>query len=424
MSKSNLKSHLTKLVKSARDNEKDQRRWKILFALEELLGRNRRMVYAAIAMKVCNKVTRFYRPPPYRPKSIINSVEEWFNDSIPPQIGEGGWVKEIVHEPSVYSKKPDHINDEIRPAFSKYDKSHAFPRAYLCCLKNAKIVIDNGEVIPSDDKVFDDFTFECGKSIEGGEVFKSYIDMPQFRRGVLATITSIAGAKNYYHWIFDDLPRLKLLEGVIDEIDYLIVPHDLKRFHLETLNLLGFPEGRLLKIKDDMHLQCERLFVPSFGSTWNMSWTCEFLRDSFLPDDLAEPHRLIYISRKDAPYRKIINEEEVEDYLREIGFEIVQMSGLSFLEQVKICAEAKIVVGPHGAGLSNIIFCRDAKVLEIFPPSCVNVCYWSLINIDGAEYYYLIGDDTPGNLPSSQRNFRVDMGRFKRTLEKMMGEFK
>jgi hypothetical protein len=49
MSKLILKSHLTKLVKSARDNEKDQRRWKILFALEELLGRNRRMVYAAIA---------------------------------------------------------------------------------------------------------------------------------------------------------------------------------------------------------------------------------------------------------------------------------------------------------------------------------------------------------------------------------------
>ena len=423
MSKSNLKSHLTKLVKSARDNEKDQRRWKILFALEELLGRNRRMVYAAIALKVRHKVTRFYHPPPYRPKSIINSVEEWFNDCIPPQIRDGGWVKEIVPEQSVHSKKSDHVNDEIQPAFSKYDKSHAFPKAYLCCLKNANIVIDNGEVIPSDDKVFDDLTFECGKSIEGGEVFKS-IDVPQFRREVLATITSIAGAKNYYHWIFDDLPRLKLLEGVIDEIDYLIVPHDLKRFHLETLNLLGFPEGRLLKIKDGMHLQCERLFVPSFGSTWNMSWTCEFLRDSFLPDDLAEPHRLIYISRKDAPYRKIINEEEVEDYLREIGFEIVQMSELPFLEQVKICAEAKIVVGPHGAGLSNIIFCRDAKVLEIFSPSYVNECYWSLINIDGAEYYYLIGENTPEILPFSQRNFKVDMGRFKRTLEKMMGEFK
>lgn len=418
-----IKSYIIKLVKSARDNEKDQRRWKILFALEELLGRNRRMVYATIALKVRHKVTRFYRPPPRRPKSIINSVEGWFNDSIPPQIGAGGWVKEIVTEQSVYSKKPDHINDEIRPAFSKCDKTPVFPTAYLCCLKNAKMVIDNGEVIPSDDKVFDDFTFECGKSIEGGEVFKS-IDVPQFRREVLATITSIAGAKNYYHWLFDDLPRLKLLEGVIDEIDYLIVPHDLKRFQLETLDLLGFPESRLLKIKDGMHLQCERLLVPSFGSTWNMSWTCEFLRDSFLPDDLAEPHRLIYISRKDATYRKIVNEEEVEDYLREIGFEIAQTSELPFLEEVRICAEAKIVVGPHGAGLCNVIFCRDAKVLEIFPPSYVNGCFWSLINIDGGEYHYLIGENTPGNSSYSRRNFRVDMRRLKKTLEKMVGEFK
>ena len=92
-------------------------------------------------------------------------------------------------------------------------------------------------------------------------------------------------------------------------------------------------------------------------------WGCTFLRESFIPKNIDKPYRLIYITRKDALYRKIVNEKEIEDYLREIGFEIIQMSELPFLEHVKICAEAKIVVGPHGAGLSNIVFCLNTKIL-------------------------------------------------------------
>jgi hypothetical protein len=127
-------------------------------------------------------------------------------------------------------------------------------------LKNARVVNENGVIISYDNKVFADFTSELGKPIEKHEVFKSYINKPQFRKECLATIAS-TGNTGYYHWIFESLPRLKLLEDVIDEIDYLIVPYNLKRFHLESLNLLGFPEEKLLKIKDGAHLLCENLFV-------------------------------------------------------------------------------------------------------------------------------------------------------------------
>jgi len=134
-----------------------------------------------------------------------------------------------------------------------------------------------------------------------------------------------------------------------------------------------------------------------------------------------EPHRLIYISRNDALYRKIVNEEEVEDYLRDIGFEIVQMSELSFLEGVKICAEARVVVGPHGAGLSNTVFCLNAKILEIFSPSYVGG-FWILANQLGNEYYYLLGDDAPGNSPPPWRDFKVDMGTLKSVMDEMLGD--
>ncbi len=405
-----------KLVKSARDREKNRITWEMFFVLEQLLigGRNRKIVTTAIA-KRARKAIDHCRPSPYRPKGIITSVEQWFNDSIPPQM-EGSWVKEIIPEHSVELKRLNHTTDEICPAFSECGKSYQFPKAYLCFLKNARVVNENGAIISYDNKVFADFTSELGKSIEEHEVFKSYIKKPQVRSECLATITS-TGNTGYYHWIFESLPRLKLLEKVIDEIDYLIVPYNLKRFHLETLDLLGFHEEKLLRIKDGDHLLCENLFVPSLPSI--SKWACDFLRGSFIPEDAAEPHRLIYISRKDALYRKIINEEEVEDYLREIGFEIVQMSELTFSEQVKTCAEARIVVGPHGAGLSNTVFCSNAKILEMFSPSYVGG-FWILANQLGNEYYYLLGEDAPGNSPPPWRNFEVDMGTLKSVMDEML----
>ena len=407
-------SYLTKLVKSARDKQKNRTIWQMFFVLEQLLGKNRKTVTAAIA-KRARKAIDHYRPSPYRPKGIIYSVEQWLNDSVPPQM-EGSWLKNIFPEHLVELKRLNRTSDEICPAFSKCVKSYSFPEAHLCFFKNARVVNEIGVVISYDNKVFADFTSELGKPIEGHEVFKSHINKPQFKKECLATVTS-TGNIGYYHWIFESLPRLKLLEEVIDEIDYLIVPYNLKRFHLETLSLLGVPEEKLLKIKDGGHLLCENLFVPSVSSV--SKWACDFLRESFIPEDVAEPHRLIYISRNDALYRKIVNEEEVEDYLRDIGFEIVQMSKLTFLEQVKTCAEARIVVGPHGAGLSNTVFCLNAKILEIFSPSYVGG-FWILANQLGNEYYYLLGEDAPGNSPPPWRDFKVDMETFKSVMDEML----
>ena len=137
MSKSNLKTPLAKLVKSARDREKNRTMWEMFFVLEQLLigGKNRKTVTAAIAKRV-RKVIDHHRPSPYRPKGFIDSVEQWFNDSIPPQM-EGSYIKDIIPEHSVELKRLNHTTDEICPAFSECGKSYLFPKAYLCFFRQA-----------------------------------------------------------------------------------------------------------------------------------------------------------------------------------------------------------------------------------------------------------------------------------------------
>lgn len=75
------------------------------------------------------------------------------------------------------------------------------------------------------------------------------------------------------------------------------------------------------------------------------------------------------------------------------GLKKVILEDLSFADQVQIFASADVIVSPHGAGLSNLVFCRpDTKVLEFFSPNYVNVCFWVLSNHVGADYYCFIGD--------------------------------
>jgi len=48
------------------------------------------------------------------------------------------------------------------------------------------------------------------------------------------------------------------------------------------------------------------------------------------------------------------------------GFKIIKSQDLSFLEQVNLFYNLKCIVTLHGAGLSNLVFCKpNTKVIEI-----------------------------------------------------------
>ncbi len=126
-------------------------------------------------------------------------------------------------------------------------------------------------------------------------------------------------------------------------------------------------------------------------------WACEFLRGKFLPREVAvnvrpNGHERLYISRRKAKHRKVINDGDIEPYLQSLGFEPVLLESLTVAEQALAFQAAKIVVAPHGAGLTNLVFCRpDTVVIEIFSPSYINCCYWALSNWIGARYCFLLG---------------------------------
>lgn len=84
-------------------------------------------------------------------------------------------------------------------------------------------------------------------------------------------------------------------------------------------------------------------------------------------DKSIKQNKKIFLSRKDASGRRFINNYEVlEKLFQDNGYEIITLSGMSFLDQVYLFNSSTHIVGLAGSNLLNIMFCHPGtKVLEI-----------------------------------------------------------
>ncbi|MEM7593606.1 MAG: tetratricopeptide repeat protein [Cyanobacteria bacterium P01_A01_bin.83] len=217
--------------------------------------------------------------------------------------------------------------------------------------------------------------------------------------GKVALLSGLAGHV-YYHWMFDILPRLELLrlsEIELKDIDWFVVNSLSKPFQKETLSLLGIPPEKIIESDRQTHLQATELIVPSFPGylDWVSPGTIKFLRQSFMSQvSMANTGgQKIYISRARAKNRHLVNESEVSELLTEQGFKTVFLEELSVLEQVAIFINAKIIVTPHGSGLTNLVFCApNTKIVELFSPNYLRTDYWMISQQLQLQHYYLVGE--------------------------------
>ena len=190
---------------------------------------------------------------------------------------------------------------------------------------------------------------------------------------VLSLLTGGGGNNNYFHWLYDVLPRLAICEQLCkrEQIDYFLLPSDHLRFQRESLCMLNIPKEKQLLSKTYRHILADTLYITDHP-TLNLSWITAWLYHTFAAK--TNNHALcsdkIYIDRSDAnaslQHRTIVNEKEVQHYLLERGFDMVRLSDYSFSDQINIFAHAKVIVGLHGAGFANLAFCQpNTKVIEI-----------------------------------------------------------
>ena len=246
----------------------------------------------------------------------------------------------------------------------------------------------------------------------------------------VATLTSHRQGITYFHWLFNVLPKLHLVEKSELKFGKIYIEVQ-KKFQEETIKLLGYESEQIIDSSKCNYLSASQLIIPSLPdykqSARITDWSCDFLRQSFLNRTLPKTefseskNRRIYISRADARFRRITNEPEVIHFLQEYGFNIIKLEYLSFLDQVSLFRDAKVVVAPHGAGITNIVFCsKETKVIEIMGPKYINLCYWHLSCRVGLDYYYLFGEGEPLNYYDTRFNnddIEVDLNKLRKTFD-------
>ena len=280
-------------------------------------------------------------------------------------------------------------------------------RAWIAPRKNSWVICDSLAVITPDNYLLGDLSRNYPWFLPGCP-YQEKAEHSIFERENIAPIEQIEGrvavlsglaGHVYYHWIFDILPRLELLRRSqirFKEIDWFVVNSLNKPYQRETLKLLGIREDKIIESDRHSHIQATELIVPSFPGylDWVPEGTIKFLRQAFLPQvGLNQSNRQkIYVSRAKAKNRQLVNEAQVSQFMAESGFRTVFLEEMSFLEQVAIFANAKIIVAPHGSGLTNLVFCSaNTQVIELFSPNYMRTDYWMISQQLNLQHYYVVG---------------------------------
>ena len=121
-----------------------------------------------------------------------------------------------------------------------------------------------------------------------------------------------------------------------------------------------------------------------------------------------EGKRILFVERLRG-YRKAIGlNEAMRSKLGELGVTFFDPTDVSMEKQIETFANAQIVIGIHGAGIANILWCsRSTKVVEIFHPKFAPWCYAILANQLNMDYYSLGRE--PGSMDVSFRESDVDV---------------
>jgi capsular polysaccharide biosynthesis protein len=264
-----------------------------------------------------------------------------------------------------------------------------------------------GSVVTSDNFLLADLSPEVWGT-ENHPIFSRF-RLPKARTlsGKIAIAVTPEAPGNYYHWLIDLLPRVCLLraaDGGLASFQNLLINGSQAHYEEASLRALGVPPEKVLYVDSHDRFQIGEATIPSMDhfSKVIAPWKIETLRampDS-LPRGQTAPSRRLYISRKHAVVRRIINEPELERILRDAGFITVELESCSWSDQVAMFAAAEVVLAPHGAALANITFCQPGAVLaEVNTRAGYRDYYLHLAASAGIRYRFI--EAQPRVAPSS-----------------------
>ena len=253
--------------------------------------------------------------------------------------------------------------------------------------------------------------------------------------------------KNYAHWLTETLPKLAVLDSY-SEFDGLplLVDSGLHPNIYESIEILNSKHRDIVLIQrwaavilDEVVCVSQPAYEPYVPQGLFNEGLSPMINSFSRPalDILKEAVTqapwesgqygtpMIYFrrSRQSSNLRGIIESDAIEEYVRTLGFDLIEPASLGFMQQVAACSSARVIVAPIGAALANMIFApRGCIILALAPYyESANYYYYSnLAGVLGHELHYVLGQQTDKGEHPMHRRYSIDLSDLKLAIESIM----
>ena len=170
---------------------------------------------------------------------------------------------------------------------------------------------------------------------------------------------------NWYHFLVDLLGgRLRLADEIVGPDVPGIVPAGLPDQAKGLLGRAGFrrrewvvqPQGQWLHVDELTVVRAPRHDPATIPYLWEQL--------AVPPSDPAAEDRLL-VMREPRTGREWANQEEMMDVARRYGLQVIRPASEPLDDQIERFGRASLVVGAHGAGLTGILWRREAPLSVI-----------------------------------------------------------
>jgi Glycosyltransferase 61 len=295
---------------------------------------------------------------------------------------ERAWTQSLApHLKEISLLAPAHVEhykfDAALPA--EFRRSKAFDDRYLYRLRDVCVAPRTGLCwLPGGPILAESY----GSLIQLLGWNYSALDEPLVRsRERIEGPVAVLPGNGYFHWLLESLPAtLHALRWAPDVT--VLLPQDPPRYVEEALEIIGIDKAH----RSDGPVRAEELVlvgrVPFSGFVPRED--IEILRNVFSLRG-GDSHEAVYVSRR-FDSRGPANEVDLERALEGVGVRSVIAQTLSLAEQIELFAGARVIVGPHGAGLANLVWSRASHLTEVFAADHFNDCYARLAVTLGVAY--------------------------------------
>ena len=306
-------------------------------------------------------------------------------------------------------------------------------------IMNAYIQNQHGTVYKGCKIYLGGHSYLAGVKNIGFRVLKGKMHTIDLHDHAYATLVSF-NMRNYFHFIVEALSRFVIFEqyfssqvGLAENLKY-IVPN--RKHAVNIMKILGVPDSKIhwydgtdpsvrLHVRelyladwftstkdtlDDPYVSPTHLFLPPTGKSTMASVRKNLIAASHIEPSTRAEILILYVQRArvTVSHRRVDNEDEILDSLREfrrshsdVLLDVVDPGSMKVEAQVALFSRAGVIIGPHGAGLTNALFARKGSALIEFPVKDAKFPYYNYISkVAGLKHWVV-----PELSCSGQNNF-------------------